>query len=126
MPCINFGEVLHNVSYLRYTSGIHIALEAMLLNLHAKLAPGWALIRVNFDPIQEAKSRKWALFREYALFRKTTVITSWIVDWAGGLIPLTLKVLFQLVGLHLVLIMCILQPCQKVGLDAFTKKTGAS
>ena len=28
-------------------------LEAVLLKLHAKLAPGWALIRVNFDPIQE-------------------------------------------------------------------------
>ena len=28
-------------------------LEAMLLKLHAKLAPGWELIRVNFDPIQE-------------------------------------------------------------------------
>ena len=25
----------------------------MLLKLHAKLVPGWALIRVNFDPIQE-------------------------------------------------------------------------
>ena len=28
-------------------------LEAVLLKLHAKLAPGWALIQVNFDPIQE-------------------------------------------------------------------------
>ena len=25
----------------------------MLLKLNAKLAPGWALIQVNFDPIQE-------------------------------------------------------------------------
>ena len=25
----------------------------MLLKLHTKLAPGWALIQVNFDPIQE-------------------------------------------------------------------------
>ena len=25
----------------------------MLHKLHAKIAPGWALIRVNFDPIQE-------------------------------------------------------------------------
>ena len=25
----------------------------MLLKLHVKFAPGWALIRVNFDPIQE-------------------------------------------------------------------------
>ena len=28
-------------------------LEAVLLKLHAKLAPGWALIQVNFNPIQE-------------------------------------------------------------------------
>ena len=28
-----------------------------------KLAPGWALIRVNFDPIQK-KSRGWPLFYE--------------------------------------------------------------
>ena len=25
----------------------------MLVKLHVKLAPGWALIQVNFDPIQE-------------------------------------------------------------------------
>ena len=30
-----------------------MALEAVLLKLHAKLAPGWALIQVNIDPIQE-------------------------------------------------------------------------
>ena len=53
MLCINFSEVLHDVSYLRYSSGTRIVLEAVLLKLHAKLAPGWALIRVNFDPIQE-------------------------------------------------------------------------
>ena len=28
-------------------------LEAVLLKLHTKLTPWWALIRVNFDPIQE-------------------------------------------------------------------------
>ena len=28
-------------------------LEAVLLKLHAKLTPGWALIQVNFDPMQE-------------------------------------------------------------------------
>ena len=28
-------------------------LEAVLLNLQAKLAPGWVLIRVNLDSIQE-------------------------------------------------------------------------
>ena len=49
MPCINFGEVLYDV----FLPEIHIALEAMLHKLHTKLAPGWALIRVNFDPIQE-------------------------------------------------------------------------
>ena len=30
-----------------------IVLEAVLFKLNAKFAPGWALIRVNFDPIQE-------------------------------------------------------------------------
>ena len=40
--------VLHDVE-------IHvlIALEAVLLKLYTKLAPGWALIQVNFDLIQE-------------------------------------------------------------------------
>ena len=28
-------------------------LEAVLLKLHTMLAPGWALIQVNFNPIQE-------------------------------------------------------------------------
>ena len=28
-------------------------LEAVLLQLHAKIAPGWVLIQVNFDPVQE-------------------------------------------------------------------------
>ena len=32
---------------------IRIALEAVVLKLHAKLAPGWPLIRVNSNPIQE-------------------------------------------------------------------------
>ena len=41
MLVVTFGAVLHEF------------LEAVLLKLHAKLAPGWALIRVNFDPIQE-------------------------------------------------------------------------
>ena len=27
--------------------------EAVLLKLHTKLSPGWALTRINFDPIQE-------------------------------------------------------------------------
>ena len=30
-----------------------MALETVLLKLHTKLAPGWELIRENFDPIQE-------------------------------------------------------------------------
>ena len=66
MPCINFGEVL------RFLPEICIAFEAMLLKLHAKLAPGWALIRVNFDPIQEIgpKEGGWALFRESVLFSR--------------------------------------------------------
>ena len=32
---------------------IRIALEAVLLKVHTKLAPGWAHIQVNFDSIQE-------------------------------------------------------------------------
>ena len=32
---------------------IYIALEAVLLKLHMKLTPGWVLIQVKFDPIQE-------------------------------------------------------------------------
>ena len=28
-------------------------MHTVLLKLHAKLAPGWALIRANFDPVQE-------------------------------------------------------------------------
>ena len=31
-----------------------MALEAVLLKLHTKLAPGWVLIHVNFDPIQKS------------------------------------------------------------------------
>ena len=51
-------------------------LEAVLLKLHAKLAPGWVLIRVNFDPIQEIGPKvggAWTLFRERVLFCETTV-----------------------------------------------------
>ena len=32
-------------------------LEAVLLKLHAKLAPRWVLIQVNFHPIQEIGSK---------------------------------------------------------------------
>ena len=28
-------------------------LEAVLLKVHAKLSPGWVLIQLNIDPIQE-------------------------------------------------------------------------
>ena len=42
------------VKYSRsFLPEICIALEAVLLKLHAKLTPGWVLIHVNFDPIQE-------------------------------------------------------------------------
>ena len=34
-------------------SQICTLLEAMFFKLNVKLAPGWALIRVNFDPIQK-------------------------------------------------------------------------
>ena len=46
---MNFGEVLHEVSYPE----ICITLEAVLLKLHVKLTSRWVLIQVNFDPIQE-------------------------------------------------------------------------
>ena len=39
--------------FVGFLPEIHIALEAVLLKLHAKLTPGWALIQVNFDPMQE-------------------------------------------------------------------------
>ena len=39
----------------------------------AKLAPGWALIWVNIDPRNHAKSRDWALFRGWVFFCETTV-----------------------------------------------------
>ena len=51
---------------MKFLSSERIALVAVLLKLHVKLAPGWALIQVNFDPIQEIgpKNRGWALFLE--------------------------------------------------------------
>ena len=36
-----------------YTKFVTSDTHTVLLKLHAKLAPGWALIRVNFDPVQE-------------------------------------------------------------------------
>ena len=47
----------------------------MLLKLHTKLTPEWALIQVNFDTIQEIgpKVGGGALFREWTLFHETTV-----------------------------------------------------
>ena len=48
--------------------------EAVLLKLHMDFAQGWALIQVNFDPIQE--SRGWVLFCEWVLFHETTVIVT--------------------------------------------------
>ena len=50
LPKHAFGEVLHKLSFLPQ---ICIALEAVLLKLHAKPASGWTLIRVNFDFTQE-------------------------------------------------------------------------
>ena len=40
--------------------------EAVLLKLHVKLTQGWALIWVNFDPMQEigVKSKGWVVFCE--------------------------------------------------------------
>ena len=50
-------------------------LEAVLLKLHAKLTPGWALIQVNFDPIQEIGPKVGRSFVSGPfLFRETTVV----------------------------------------------------
>ena len=53
----------------RFLLQICVALEAVLLKFHAKLAQGWALIQVKFDPVQKIgiKSKGWELFH------KTTV-----------------------------------------------------
>ena len=39
--------------YMKFSPQICIALEAVLLKFHVKLAPGWALNQVNFNPIQK-------------------------------------------------------------------------
>ena len=51
MPCSNLRWSI-TWSFLPQIC-IAIALVVVLLKLHMKLAPGWALIQVNFDPIQE-------------------------------------------------------------------------
>ena len=47
----------------------------MLLKLHAKLAPGWALIRIDFDRIQEIGQKVGGgrSFVSGPFFRETTV-----------------------------------------------------
>ena len=50
----------------------------MLLKLNAKLAPGWALIQVNFDCTQEIWPKVgggWVLILEWVLGRETTVLS---------------------------------------------------
>ena len=65
MPCSNICWSITQSFLLQ----ICIVLEAVVLKLHIKLAPGWALIRLNFDPIQEIgpKRRGWALLCEWVL-----------------------------------------------------------
>ena len=46
----DFYTKLPHIKFL--TSDMHSA-EAVLLKLHVKLAPGWALIQVNFDTLLE-------------------------------------------------------------------------
>ena len=46
----DFYTGLPHIKFL--TSDMHSA-EAVILKLHVKLAPGWALIQVNFDPLLE-------------------------------------------------------------------------
>ena len=54
--CISYVHLRKDALYLfqwsitwSFLPEIRIALKAVVLKLHAKLAPGWALIRVNFD-----------------------------------------------------------------------------
>ena len=55
----------------------------MLLKLHAKLAPGWALIQINFDPMQEIgpKVGGGCSFVNGPFFVRLTVIA--MESWAG-------------------------------------------
>ena len=71
MPCINFGEVLHK----DFLPEIRITLEAVLLQLRTKITPGWPLIQVNFDHVQEIgpKVGGGCSFVSRPLFRETTV-----------------------------------------------------
>ena len=47
MPCSNFQWSITQC----FLPQICIAFEAVLFKLHVKLAPGWALIWVKFDPV---------------------------------------------------------------------------
>ena len=59
----NFYTGMPHMKFL--TSDMHSA-EAVILKLHVKLAPGWALIQVN-------STGNWAQSRGWVLFHKTTV-----------------------------------------------------
>ena len=57
--------------------------EAVLLKLHVKLTQGWALIWVNFDPMQEigVKSKGWVLFHETTVHVYGWSLFYW-VEWS--------------------------------------------
>ena len=69
---VNFSEVLHEVSYLRYAQCLKLCFSNSIWSSLHDL--GWVLIRVKLDTIQEIgpKVRGWALFREWALIHVTT------------------------------------------------------
>ena len=55
--CISYVGLLQQMPSVKYytkflTSDMHSA-RGCASKLHAKLTPGWVLIQVNFDPIQE-------------------------------------------------------------------------
>ena len=43
--------------YTKFLTYLCISVEAVLLKLHAKFAPGWAFIRVNLDPIEKNRPK---------------------------------------------------------------------
>ena len=43
--------------YTKFLTSDMQVFEAVLLKLQAKLTPGWVLIRMNFDPIQEIEPK---------------------------------------------------------------------
>ena len=71
---LNFGAVLYDISYLRYSSGICIARgRASKTPREARSRVGAYSSKLWSFTRNWAKSRGWVLFHEWALFRETMV-----------------------------------------------------